>query len=110
MSIIPRAQWLISLECIKKNVINISKFSNIKVIAVVKANAYGHGLIEISRYLERLKEIVFFAVSSVEEGVTLRERANIKKPILILGGFLREEFPYILEYNLTPEVSNIEQL
>jgi alanine racemase len=110
MPIIPRAQWLISLECIKKNVINISKFSNKKVIAVVKANAYGHGLIEISRYLERLKEIVFFAVSSVEEGVILRERANIKKPILILGGFLREEFPYILEYNLTPVVSNIEQL
>ena len=58
-----------------------------RVIAVIKANAYGHGMLRAAR---ALAEADAFAVARVEEGVALR-RAGVETPVLVLGGFFDKE-------------------
>ncbi|MDQ7814719.1 MAG: alanine racemase [Patescibacteria group bacterium] len=66
---------------------NIDAFNSIlsgaKMMAVVKSNAYGHGLVETAKIAEK-KGVAWFGVDNVDEGLALR-RSGIKKPILILG-------------------------
>jgi alanine racemase len=73
-----------------------------KVLAVVKANAYGHGAVPIARELEA-QGVEFFGVAFLEEGVRLR-RAGIRRPILILGGTDPSESEEVLSFELTPVV------
>ena len=78
-----RPAWVeIDLEAIRDNIRAIKKrVGETKIMAVVKADAYGHGAVEISRVL--LSEGVYaMAVSNMEEAVELRE-AEITCPILI---------------------------
>lgn len=77
-------------------------------MAVVKANAYGHGAVEVARVLVA-QGVEWLAVSSVNEGVTLR-RAGIEKPILVMSGFLAHELPALADSRLTPVVHSIEGL
>jgi alanine racemase len=81
----------------------------IEVISVVKADAYGHGALEVSRVL--LGEGArWLAVSSVEEGAHLR-CGGIRDPrILVMGGFLGYESAAVLEYDLTPVVHSLTQM
>jgi len=76
------------------------------VIPVVKADAYGHGAVEVARRLER-EGADMLAVVSVEEGQELR-RAGIETPILLLGAYTADECLEILEADLTPSVSSWE--
>jgi alanine racemase len=73
---------LVDLGAISENLKNIRRRigKKVKVMAVVKANAYGHGLVEVSRFLER-QGVDYFGVANAEEGVVLRE-AGIRIPIL----------------------------
>ncbi len=80
--------------------------SQVRIIAVVKANAYGHGLVPIARCAEKWG-VDMVAVANVEEGITLREN-GIKIPILVLLQPLDDELPAIIEYHLTPLISEIE--
>jgi alanine racemase len=73
-------------------------------MAVVKANAYGHGAIETSRTLIR-QGVSRLAVFSTEEGVALRQ-ADIKVPIVVLGPVFQEQFGDLFAYQLTPVVSD----
>lgn len=68
------------------------------IIAIVKADAYGHGLIPISRELERLG-VDYLGVGFLEEGVALRE-AGIKCPVLALGGVAGYQIDHFLDYDL----------
>ncbi len=79
-----------------------------KVLAVIKTNAYGHGMIEVARHMEQLKS-PYFAVAIVEEGIQLR-RAGINTPILVFGGILDEQIPLFFEYDLTITAVSIPQL
>lgn len=72
------------------------------ILAVVKADAYGHGSIEVSRRLEALG-CEFLGVALCEEGVRLRE-AGIKIPILVLSGFFESQVEVLTRFNLTPVV------
>jgi alanine racemase len=54
--------------------------ANVKIMAVVKANAYGHGLVEVSRHIQ--SQVDYLGVATAEEGAVLRE-AGIKKPVLV---------------------------
>lgn len=81
--------------------------ANLEYMAVVKADAYGHGAIECARRLEA-ENIDWLAVALPEEGVELR-RSGIKKPVLCLGGFWNEQHKLLLDYNLTPVISQITQ-
>ena len=98
----------INLKSLEKNIeILRSQISNqTKFLAVVKANAYGHGLIEISKKLEQLK-IDMFGVATVEEALKLREN-QIKTPILVLGQSSPELFDLISDNEITITIENIE--
>ncbi len=82
--------------------------TGVAVMAVVKANAYGHGAVEVARVLVA-EGVEWLAVSSVNEGVTLR-RAGIEKPILVMSGFLAHEWPALTDSRLTPVVHSLEGL
>jgi alanine racemase len=79
-----------------------------KILAIVKANAYGLGAIEISKALERAGT-EWFGVTSATEGAELR-KAGIRQPILVLTGFWAGEEGDLLDYRLTPTVHRVEQL
>ena len=78
-----------------------------KLVAVVKANAYGHGLLETAR---TLPDADAFGVARLEEALRLRE-GGITQPILLLEGFFNAtDLPTIAEQHLHTAVHNIEQL
>ena len=77
-------------------------------MAVVKANAYGHGAVECARALEREAQADWFGVALIEEGIELRE-AGITKPILCLGGFWHGQAEAVIAHNLTPVIHRFEQ-
>ena len=76
---------------------------NVKYLGVVKADAYGHGAIQISRKLERLGAD-YLAVSSLDEAKELRH-GGIQAPILILGHTPPAMVPQLIEYRITQAVS-----
>jgi alanine racemase len=78
------------------------------VMPILKANAYGHGLVEVARHLETL-DVPYLGVAFLEEGILLRE-AGIKTPILVLGGILDNQVPIFLDYDLTLTASSVEKL
>ncbi len=79
-----------------------------KIMAPIKADAYGHGAIEIGQSLEKAG-VYMFGVASVEEGIELR-KCGIRRPILILSPIPFEEIDAIFEYNLRPTISDISFL
>jgi alanine racemase len=92
---------------------NLAQFRRIlsprcDVLAVVKANAYGHGAIETSRTLIR-HGVTRLAVFSTEEGVALRQ-AGIPVPIIVLGPVFQEQFGDLFDHHLTPVVSDLSIL
>lgn len=78
-----------------------------KIAAVVKADAYGHGEVEISRVLENLPYLWGYAVATSNEAMQLVE-AGRKKPIIILGLSFPEQFEEIVENDLRPAVCTYE--
>lgn len=79
---------------------------SVKFLTVVKADAYGHGAIPVSKKLEELGAD-FLGVATVQEGAELRN-AGIKSPILVLSGIYQEEVEAVLVYQLTPMVYRLE--
>jgi len=80
---------------------------NSKVLAVLKANAYGHGLELIAQALPQADA---FGVARIDEAIALRH-AGIKQPIVLLEGFFSsDELTLLSEYNLDTVIHNIEQL
>ena len=80
----------------------------VAVCGVVKADAYGHGAIEVSAILEQ-EGAQWLAVSSVEEGVSLR-RAGREGRILVMAGFLPYELEALHEFHLTPVAHSFEDI
>ena len=79
-----------------------------KVLAVIKSNAYGHGIVPVARALSKVRAD-WFGVTCSAEGAELRE-SGIREPILILTGFWAGEEKRILDNRLTPAVMNADQL
>jgi alanine racemase len=77
-----------------------------KILAIIKADAYGHGAIPVARTLEPLG-IFGFGVASVLEGIALREH-HIHCPIVVMGPLLREHVKEIIHYQFTPVISRLE--
>jgi alanine racemase len=75
-----------------------------KVLAVVKARAYGHGLVPVSRHLLG-RGAHMLGVALVEEGRELRE-AGIDAPVLIMGPVFPEQADAVAKWRLTPAISN----
>jgi alanine racemase len=97
--------WIeVDLQAIRHNLMAVRRYlsSSTQILAVVKANAYGHGLIPVAWALVQAG-VDGLAVASVVEAVTLRE-AGVKAPILVLGQCLPEEAPLVVEYRLIPSL------
>lgn len=100
-----RPTWAeIDLDALAHNfhVIRERVGADVKVLAAVKANAYGHGAIECSRRLEK-EGTDWFGIALPEEGTELRN-AGITKPILCMGGIWAGQESLCIQENLTPVV------
>lgn len=102
---------IINLYKLENNLKRIKDVINNRMLTfIVKANAYGHGLVEISKFVEKKKLCNFLGVSSIEEGITLREN-GIKLPVLVLGSIYPfSNFKYLYRYKLTPTISSVEAM
>jgi alanine racemase len=109
MSTVRPTRVTIDLEQLAQNYQAIKqKVGNRKVMAVLKANAYGHGLVEIGRFFEQL-QVPYFAVAYLEEAIELRQ-AGIQTPILVFGGLVQEQIEAYLTHNLTITAPSVEKL
>src|SRR5262245_58264502 len=79
-----------------------------KILAVVKADAYGHGAPQAAKALERAGADCF-GVTCTREGAELHE-AGIRKPVLVLTGFWPGEEKRQLEFGLTPSITDVAHL
>jgi len=77
-----------------------------QILAVVKADAYGHGAVMISRTLTQLG-ITRFGVSTVQEGIALRE-AGIRGSVLVLGAVFPNQIPDLFAHGLTPAIYDLD--
>lgn len=104
-----RPTWAeIDLDALAENfrVISTHVGPDVKVMAAVKADAYGHGAVECARRLQQ-EGVDWFGIALPEEGIELR-RAGIDKPILCLGGFWEGQQRVCLQQNLTPVAYRID--
>lgn len=98
----------VNLSQLKRNIEAIrAHVSPAKVMPMVKANAYGHGVDGVAPFLEPYVD--YFGVAIVEEGIHLR-RLGVTKPILVAGGTLPEQVPLFALHNLTLTGSSVELL
>ena len=78
----------INLSALKNNLTQVKKIAqNVKVMAVLKANAYGHGLVKIA---QNLSQADAFAVARIDEALALRA-GGLVKPIVLLEGVFRDD-------------------
>ena len=79
-----------------------------RVMPVLKANAYGHGLVAVAKMLASEKPFAV-AVAYLEEALSLRQ-AGVRTPVLVLGGIVGEQIPRFLENDLTLTASSVDKL
>jgi alanine racemase len=98
----------VNLAQLKQNLEAIrTRVAPAKVMPMVKANAYGHGIDGVAPFIEPYVD--YLGVALVEEGIHLRE-LGIRKPILVAGGTLPEQVPLFAEYDLTLTSSSVALL
>jgi alanine racemase len=105
-----RPTWVeISLSKLRRNCARVRALAGSrKVMAVVKADAYGHGAVPVAQSLAECG-VDWFGVATVEEALELRA-AGIAQPILLLGGLYMSDPAHLIEYRLTPSVSSTARL
>jgi alanine racemase len=81
--------------------------SSSQILAIVKADAYGHGLVPVARELLQLGTPAF-GVGSAEEGILIRKKVSPDVPVVLLLGIFPEETATCLQYRLTPVIYSIE--
>lgn len=104
-----RIKAIVSLDAIAHNfqAMKENLREGTKVIAVIKADGYGHGAAAIARLVTPYEYIWGFAVATVEEGLALR-REGIRKPIIILGYAFQEHYEAMVTYDLRPAVFKLD--
>ena len=97
----------VDLDAIYQNIENIRhKIGNdVKLLGVIKADAYGHGAAEVGLHIQNLVD--GFAIAVVEEGMVLR-RCGIKKPLLILGYTSPNQYPELFKNDISQTVYDYE--
>ena len=108
-NLIKNRAWIeVDLNNIENNINEIRKIihKNTKIMAVVKANAYGHGEVEVSKKLNEIG-ILDFAVATLDEGIILR-KAGIKGSILILGYTDIQNIKIVQKYDLIQTIVDFE--
>jgi alanine racemase len=105
-----RPTWVeISLSKLRRNYQRIRNLAGArKVMAVIKADAYGHGAVTVAKCLAGC-DVDWFGVATVEEALELRA-AGIEQPVLLLGGLYMSDPAHLIEYRLTPSISSTMRL
>jgi alanine racemase len=104
----PDRVWVeIDLDCISHNILQIRKKTNdTKVAAVIKADGYGHGAVEIAQTLCE-NGVYMLVVATLDEGISLR-RNGITAPILVLGYICPEKIEQAIDNNLAATITNLD--
>ena len=102
-----RTEAAIDLNAVEYNYINTRNKlpKDVKILCVVKADAYGHGAVEISKILDDKAD--FFGVACIEEAVELK-KAGIKKPVLVLGYVFTGAYDIAVKYDIRIPVFSYE--
>lgn len=105
-----RVKAVISLDAVEQNFREMRKniAEDTKMIAVVKADAYGHGAVPVAHLIEGYDYIWGFAAATAEEAVHLREN-GVTKPILILGIIFEEYYPELVRDDIRLAVCEYEE-
>lgn len=99
----------VNLSCLEHNLTAIrAHVGKAKVMPILKANAYGHGLLETAKLMVSLGAD-YLGAAFLEEGLLLRQ-AGISTPILVLGSLAGEQIPRFIENELTLTASSVEKL
>jgi len=98
----------INLECICHNFREIKNLTKQKIMPILKANAYGHGLIKIAELMQKLNAD-YLGVAVLEEALLLRKN-NVKLPILVLGGIIGNQIPLYIKNDITITASSVDKL
>ena len=103
-----RVKAEINLDNISHNIKQIKKKigKNTSLMAIVKADAYGHGALEVAK-IALYNGASWLGVATSDEGLKLRQN-NILEPILVLGHTIFSKFQDIINYNLTQTISSYE--
>ena len=98
----------VSLPAIGHNIDEVRKrlAPGVKLLAVIKADAYGHRACRVGKYLE--PRVNYFAVATLEEAVELRE-GGITRPILILSYVSPSQYPELVRYEITQTIDSLDQ-
>jgi alanine racemase len=105
-----RPTWVeISLGKLRRNFARVRELAGKRaVMAVIKADAYGHGAVAVAKSLAECG-VDWFGTATVEEALELRA-AGIQQPVLLLGGLYMSDPADLIEYRLTPSVSSTARL
>ena len=104
----PTTAW-IDLAALRRNVAAVRRrVGDRRIMAVVKANAYGHGLVRTAQALLDCG-VDELGVAFLEEGITLR-RAGVTAPTLVLGGIIGNQIQYFIEHDLQLTASSVFKL
>ena len=98
----------IDLDALSHNLQAIRAQVGVPVMGIVKANAYGHGLVQVARHLQA-QGVDQLGVAFVEEGIALR-KAGITAPILVLGGIFGPQVAQFIVHDLEITVSSLDKL
>lgn len=98
----------INLTAIQHNLLAITKLlsPDVRIMAAVKANAYGHGIVEVAKVMEE-NHADYLGVARIEEALVLRE-SGVGLPILILGYTPPSQFPALCDYDITQTIFTLE--
>jgi alanine racemase len=101
----------INLSAIAQNLRGIRRKvgGSVKIMAVVKANAYGHGSLAVSKFIEMKNVADYFGVAFPEEGIELRD-SGIRKPIHVFTLAARDQMKLYVDYKLEPTVCTLAHL
>ena len=104
-----RVKALISLDAVEYNFEQMKKNikEGTKIVAVIKADAYGHGAVPIARMIQEYDYIWGFATATAQEALQLR-RAGIRKPVLVIGLVFEEYYEKLVENEIRMAVCDYE--
>jgi len=97
----------INLTALKNNFLLARRLSSSRIMAVIKANAYGHGLLRVA---EALRDAEGIAVLDVNDAAQLREAGSRQTILLLEGFFSPDDLQIIAEYDLATVIHNSQQL
>jgi alanine racemase len=103
-----RPTWVeIDLHSIKTNLNTVKGIigDNVSILAIVKADAYGHGAVTVSKILIN-NGVEILGVATLEEGMELRE-SGINHPVIILGGIQKDELDDVIKNSMIPTIYDI---